>query len=102
MPLPWCVDRVGAIASNDNNGHEPWPISVTAQTNFSWELSHSSLTTNLPRNASVHESVDVSFPNPPLQFSASLAPSHALPRPPTMSTKDTANELGFMSYQCNS
>ncbi len=72
LPLPWCVDRIGAIASNDNNGHEPQPISVTAQTNFNWEPSHSSSMTNLPRNVSVHESVSVSFPNPPLQCSASF------------------------------
>jgi len=53
LPLPWCaVDRVGAIASNDTvsgetgafiigiNGHEPPPISVSAQANFNWEPSH--------------------------------------------------------------
>jgi len=67
LPLPWCVDRVGAITANESNTGEPWSISVAAQTHFNWDPLHSLLTTNLHGNVSVHQSVAAaSFPNPPL------------------------------------
>jgi len=96
-PLPWCVDIVGAITANDNNSGKPWPISVIAKTNVNRNSSHYLWSTNHHENVSVHESVDSSVANPTLQFSDKMSISHALAKPPSISTRrDTANDLGSM------
>jgi len=103
LPLPWCVDRVGATAASatvsggtdvfiiSNYGHKPPLIPVCAQAKLNWEPSHF-LATNVSESGSVNESVSTLCLKHPPPSAASLVPSQFLPRPLSMSvTKATAS-----------